>query len=179
MDPIVEAALRRWPGVPDVDGWLGLDARGHWWLRDAATQALGPFPQVRGSRIEHAGLVGFIGRNYAAAAEGAWYFQNGPQRVWVDLEATPWVWRLQGEAAAAAPALLAHTGVPAVARSLWLDDSGRLYIDTALGFGLVHTLDTALAAQAVEHGHWPPPQEILSAGLPARFGYRLGRFVGG
>jgi hypothetical protein len=173
MDAIVEAALRKWPGVPDVDGWLGLDARGQWWLRDAATQAQGPFPQVRGSRIEHAGLLGFIGRNYAAAADGAWYFQNGPQRVWVDLEATPWVWRLHGDAAA--PVMLSHTGVPASARSLWLDEAGRLYVDTDLGFGLVHTLDTALAAQAIERGHWPPPQETLSAGLPARFGYRRSR----
>lgn len=178
MDAIVEAALRRWPGVPDVRGWLGLDARGHWWLRDAETQAQGPFAQARGSRIEHAGLVGFIGRNYAAAADGAWYFQNGPQRVWVELEATPWVWRLHGEAAAAAPALLSHTGVPAAARSLWLDEAGRLYIDTALGCGLVHTLDTALAAQAIESGHWPPPQAIDSAAMPARFGYRRSPVAG-
>jgi hypothetical protein len=178
MDAIVEAALRKWPGVPDVDGWLGLDARGQWWLRDAATQAQGPFPQVRGSRIEHAGLLGLIGRNYAAAADGAWYFQNGPQRVWVDLEATPWVWRLHGDAATAALVMLSHTGVPASARSLWLDEAGRLYVDTDLGFGLVHTLDTALAAQAIERGHWPPPQETLSTGLPARFGYRRRRAGG-
>ena len=64
MDEIVEAALRKWPNVPACRGWLGLDARGEWWLRDERAQAAGPFPQVKGSRIEHAGLREFIARNY-------------------------------------------------------------------------------------------------------------------
>ena len=34
MDAIVEAALRKWPNVPDCYGWLALDARGDWYLRD-------------------------------------------------------------------------------------------------------------------------------------------------
>jgi len=53
MDEMVEAALRKWPNVPACYGWLGLDARGSWWMRDAAAQAAGPFagpdPAARGA----------------------------------------------------------------------------------------------------------------------------------
>ncbi|NWG74411.1 MAG: DUF2946 family protein [Rubrivivax sp.] len=171
MDAIVEAALRKWPNVPHVLGWLGLDARGHWWLRDAVAQAAGPFPASRGSRIEHPALIAFIGRNYAADAHGAWYFQNGPQRVYVDLEAAPWIWRLQPEAGGVA--IASHTGTAATLRSTWLDEAGRLFVDTDLGFGLVHSLDTELAARALEASAWPAPQEVPFDAMPARFGYRL------
>jgi hypothetical protein len=102
MDEIVEAALRKWPNVPHCHGWLALDARGDWYMRDERVQAAGPFPQVKGSVIRHDKLLGFIHRNYAADADGAWYFQNGPQRVYVELEAAPWVWRVQAGAAATA-----------------------------------------------------------------------------
>lgn len=172
MDTIVEAALRKWPNVPHVLGWLGLDARGHWWLRDAAAQAAGPFPASRGSRIEHPALIAFIGRNYAADDQGAWYFQNGPQRVYVDLEAAPWIWRLRPEAGGVA--IASHTGTAATLRSTWLDEAGRLFVDTDLGFGLVHSLDTELAARALDAGAWPAPQELPFDAMPARFGYRLG-----
>ena len=50
---------------------------------------------VKGSRIDHDKLLAFIGRNYASDDRGAWFFQNGPQRVYVELECTHWVWRLQ------------------------------------------------------------------------------------
>ena len=53
MDEIVKQAMAKWPHVPHCYGWLGLDARGDWYLRDAATQAAGPFPQAKGERIEH------------------------------------------------------------------------------------------------------------------------------
>jgi len=32
MDEIVDAALKKWPNVPHCYGWLGLDARGAWYL---------------------------------------------------------------------------------------------------------------------------------------------------
>ena len=96
MDPIVEAALKKWPNVPHCHGWLALDARGDWYMRDDRVRAAGPFPQVKGSRIVHDKLLAFIGRNYAVDAQGCWFFQNGPQRVYVELEAAPWIWRLQG-----------------------------------------------------------------------------------
>jgi hypothetical protein len=80
--------------VPHCHGWLALDARGDWYMRDDATQRAGPFPRVKGSRIVHARLLEFIGRNYGCDTEGAWHFQNGPQRVYVQLEAAPWTWRV-------------------------------------------------------------------------------------
>lgn len=169
MDAIVEAALRKWPNVPDCHGWLALDARGDWYLRDAQAQARGPFPQSKGDRIEHAALLGFIARNYASDARGGWYFQNGPQRVYVDLEAAPWVWRLEG---GPVPAVQSHTGLTAKVRDAWLDDAHRLFLDCDLGFGLVHSLDTGLAAEAIDAGLWRLAQ-LPFVDMPARFGYLL------
>ena len=103
MDDIVKAALKKWPNVPHCYGWLALDARGDWYMRDDRIQAAGPFPQVKGSRIDHDKLKAFIARNYQADAAGCWHFQNGPQRVYVQLEATPWVWRVQWPDDPAAP----------------------------------------------------------------------------
>ena len=34
MDDIVKAALKKWPNVPHCYGWLALDARGDWYMRD-------------------------------------------------------------------------------------------------------------------------------------------------
>jgi hypothetical protein len=170
MDDIVKAALLKWPQVPRNFGWLALDARGDWYLRDEPTQAAGPFARVKGSRIEHEGLRGFIARNYEADARGAWYFQNGPQRVHVQLEAAPFVWRLQADGAACL--ITSHTGLAARFRSVWLDEHDRLFIDTHIGFGLVHSLDTGIAALAVESGAWAP-QVMAFADMPLRFGYVL------
>jgi hypothetical protein len=124
---------------------------------------------VKGSRIEHDKLRAFIERNYAADARGAWFFQNGPQRVYLQLEAAPYVWRV-----ADAPGwpVTSHTSLPAEVRSAWLDEAGRLFLDTDIGYGLVHSMDMGVAAQAVEAGHWQP-QELPFAEMPARFGYSL------
>ncbi len=167
MDEIVKAALKKWPNVPHCFGWLALDARGDWYMRDERIQAAGPFPRVKGSRIAHDKLLAFIHRNYAADDAGAWFFQNGPQRVYVQLEAAPWVWRVADDGT-----LASHTGRPAEARSAWLDEHGRLFLDTDLGFGLVHTLDMGAAAEQVESGRWQPA-ELAFAAMPARFGYVL------
>ena len=68
--------------------------------------------------------------------------------------------------------LVSHTGEAAAFKSCWLCEEGRLFADTALGFGIVHSLDMALAALAVEAGLWQP-QELPFADMPARFGYVL------
>jgi len=169
VDEIVKAALKKWPNVPHCHGWLALDARGHWYMRDERIQAAGPFPQVKGSRIQHDKLLAFIHRNYTHDDEGAWFFQNGPQRVYVQLEAAPYVWRV----GSAAPwPVQAHTDDAARVRSAWLDERGRLFLDTDIGFGIVHTLDMDAAADAVEQGAWRPGEARFDE-LPARFGYRL------
>ena len=41
MDDIVKQAMVKWPNVPHCYGWLGLDARGNWYMRDDKLQAAG------------------------------------------------------------------------------------------------------------------------------------------
>ena len=166
MDDIVRAALKKWPNVPACRGWLALDARGEWYMRDDRVQAAGPFPRIKGSRIQHDKLREFIHRNYAHDVDGAWFFQNGPQRVYVELEAAPHVWRV----AARDFSLTSHSGQAATLNSAWLDEVGRLFLDTDIGFGLVHTQDMHEAARAVETGLWAP-EPLAYAEMPQRFGF--------
>jgi hypothetical protein len=171
MDEIVKAALKKWPNVPDCYGWLALDARGDWYMRDERIQAAGAFPHPKGSRIVHEKLREFIERNHDVDARGCWFFQNGPQRVYIELEAAPFVWRLQARPGQA-PLITAHTGRTAQHQGAWLDEHGRLFLATDRGLGVVHSLDMEAAADAVEAGHWPV-QEMAFADMPARFGYCL------
>ena len=39
MDEIVKQALKKWPNVPHCYGWLALDARGDWYMRDERIQS--------------------------------------------------------------------------------------------------------------------------------------------
>ncbi len=141
MDDLVKQALAKWPNVPDCTGWLLLDARGRWRVGDAKAGLRQP--------ITHAAMIAFINRNYVAA-DRCWYFQNGPQRVFVELEYTPFVWRLVPLQAGAWD-LVAHTGVSAVPSAVWLDDAGRFLIEAKFDggerrIGVVHDHDTALIA---------------------------------
>ena len=165
MDDIVKQALAKWPNVPDCYGWLGVDARGRWFMRDDAAQAAGDFPQSRGSWLRHEKLIDFIGRNYESDDEGRWFFQNGPQRVYVELECTPWVWQVLPDYR-----LQSHTGLQTSAGECLLDEEGRLYIASPQGLGLVHSQDMVLAAEAVEQGVWVP-RDVLSADLPVQYGF--------
>ena len=101
MDDIVKQALAKWPNVPDCYGWLGLDARGNWYMRDDRAQAAGSFsngtPLSKGSLLKHEKLIDFIHRNYQADERGQWSFQNGPQRVYVELEVAPLIWRINAD----------------------------------------------------------------------------------
>ncbi|MBV7538780.1 DUF2946 family protein [Duganella sp. sic0402] len=120
MDDIVKQALAKWPNVPHCYGWLALDARGNWRMRDERAQHF----NLPGDKLNNAALVGFITRNYAVDERGCWYFQNGPQRVYVQLEATPYIvrtdpaagWRLHTGATLASP------------DALWLSDGGALVL---------------------------------------------------
>lgn len=169
MDDIVRQAMAKWPNVPDCYGWLGLDARGNWYMRDDRAQAAGAFdsgrPGAKGSLLKHDKLIDFIQRNYEHDEQGRWYFQNGPQRVYVELEATPWIWRVQADGT-----VNAHDGSPAAVQRCVLDETGRLYLQTARGLGLVHTQDMAQAAELVESGRWQPAEEP-QAGLAQRYGF--------
>lgn len=169
MDDIVQQAMAKWPNVPDCYGWLALDARGQWLMRDERVQAVGTFQdgpaQARGSVLRHEKLIAFIKRNYACNPQGWWYFQNGPQRVFVELALTPFIWRLSD-----AFEVRAHTGALARPQACLVDEAGRAYLATDLGLGLVHTMDVPTLAQALDQGVWTP-EACHSSDLPKRFGY--------
>ncbi|KVE23677.1 hypothetical protein WS67_23745 [Burkholderia singularis] len=121
MDDIVKQALAKWPNVAHCVGWLLLDRRGVWRMRDDAAQAAGAL----GSPIRHPALIDFIGRNYERDADGQWFFQNGPQRVYVELAYTPWIVRIVPDSAAPTRLALAdHTGHAFEPAGVWLDDAG-------------------------------------------------------
>lgn len=163
MDDIVKQAMLKWPNVADCYGWLGLDTRGRWFLRDTTTQAFGTFRHSKGSLLQHEKLLTFISRNYEVDARGCWFFQNGPQRVYVELEDTPVVWRLDLD-----DTVRSHTGVVAVPEDCLVDELGHVYLVAAGVLGLVHTQDVMRMAAAIESGRWTP-QEVVSTELEAQF----------
>ncbi|MDT8990679.1 DUF2946 family protein [Curvibacter sp. APW13] len=169
MDDIVKQAMAKWPHVPHCYGWLGLDARGNWYMRDERAQRQGAFasgqPGAKGAELKHDKLRAFIERNYGVDDAGCWYFQNGPQRVYVELESTPWVWRLQPGGT-----VHSHTGLTTAVRKAVLDEHGHLYLDTQLGFGIVHSQDVWDASECMERAHWTV-EEQTQAELPRIYGY--------
>ncbi|CAB3682068.1 hypothetical protein LMG22037_02519 [Paraburkholderia phenoliruptrix] len=144
MDDIVKQALAKWPNVPSCTGWLMLDRRGQWRMRDEAAQASGS----SGVPIRHEALLGFINRNYECDERGQWFFQNGPQRVYVELGYTPWVVRLSVEADGAL-ALRDQAGSPFEPSAVYADDEGGILFAGASG--LLHT--SAPLRIAVLHDH--------------------------
>lgn len=120
MDEIVKAALQKWPNVPHCYAWLALDARGAWRMRDERAQAL----NLPGDKIHNATLIGFINRNYQHDEQGRWYFQNGPQRVYVDLAATPYIAHTTPESG-----FVLHTGVVMNdIDNVFLSTDGKLFL---------------------------------------------------
>ena len=140
-------------------------------MRDDRVQALGAFqsglPGVKGSVLRHEKLIDFIHRNYEADAQGRWYFQNGPQRVFIELEITPFIWRIEDDFA-----VTSHTGELTQVNKALVDEYGKVYLHTHLGLGLVHTLDVSRAAQALEMARWTL-EEVNASGLPAYYGYEM------
>jgi hypothetical protein len=130
MDQMVRAALAKWPDVPDCYGWLTLDQRGQWRLGEER------------QAITNASMNTFIARNYDHDARGRWLFQNGPQRVFVKLDYTPWVWRLVPDGAALA--LTNHVGTRLKTPDrTWLDENGRFLIEAGNMIGVLHDHDAA------------------------------------
>ena len=135
MDDIVRQAMAKWPNVPHCYGWLALDARGNWRMRDERAQAL----KLAGDRIGNAALLGFINRNYLSDAQGRWYFQNGPQRVYITLEATPFIARTDP-----VHGFMLHTGEAVSAiDAAWLSDAGLLVIKSGEKIAQVDDRDMA------------------------------------
>jgi hypothetical protein len=142
MDEIVRKAMARWPDVPAVYGWLRLDRRGRW--------------LIKGEPISNPVVNEFINRNYAHDGQGRWYFQNGPQQVFVELDCAPYilrVWRiadglLRGET---------HTGLAmSEPRRAWLDDAGGVLIEWEQGVGHVESQSLETIAGALRKADGAP-----------------------
>ena len=135
------SATVRWPDVPACYGWLSLDRRGCW--------------RLKGQAISHAGLIAFINSHYGADGSGNWVFQNGPQAVFVALDYTPLVLRLDVHGR-----LTAHTGAaadPIIAT--YLDEQGNALLHTVLGIGLLDDRDLPLFAAACRDARGEPAAE--------------------
>ena len=150
MDDRVIRAMARWPNVPAVFGWVGLDCRGRWRLDGGL---------VRNRTTAHA-----ISRNYACDQEGRAYYQNGPQRAYVNLEYTPWVYVLDGDGR-----LCTHTGVELKSLTgVWLDDESNLLFESEYGIGVVSDVDLdALSGQFCDADGQNIDDDTLEAVLEA------------
>lgn len=146
MDEIVVRSLARWPNVPAVYGWLDLDRRGNW--------------LIKGERIGNLGLREFIARNYAADERGRWFFQNGPQRVYVRLAYTPLVVHYEGEG------LFDHCGRRFQVREALQDDEGSVLMLGEPGIALLDDRDLGRFAEQAEH-----LPSIARTEVAARFGF--------
>ncbi|WP_313176775.1 DUF2946 family protein [Massilia sp.] len=142
MDDIVKQAMAKWPNVPHCYGWLALDARGGWRMRDEAAQQ----SNAPGDKLNNPALVGFINRNYLHDDQGRWYFQNGPQRVYVNLEATPFIARTDP-----AQGMTLQTGaaLPAIER-LFLSESGAAIVQAGEIVAQVDDRDVAQLFESLE-----------------------------
>ncbi|MCX7221065.1 MAG: DUF2946 family protein [Burkholderiales bacterium] len=156
MDEIVLAAIAKWPDVPHCYGWLGLDARGNWRMRDERAQAL----QLAGDKIRNPTLLGFINRNYQHDQDGCWYFQNGPQRVYVDLESAPYIATISPDG------LMLHTSValPAI-DAAFMSSSGQLYLRAGEILAQLDDRDLAACLAQVQLDGKPVSDEELLAWL--------------
>jgi len=146
MDDAVARSIARWPNVPAVYGWLELDRRGNW--------------RIKGERIANVALREFIARNYEADSRGCWFFQNGPQRVFVNLAYTPWVVHYEGET------VVDQCGGSFNAKGVFLDEEGSVLL---VEEGKIALLDDRDLARYAESGERLP--RLFKDEIPARFGF--------
>lgn len=170
MDDIVKQAMAKWPNVPHCYGWLALDARGAWRMRDEAAQ----HANAPGDKLTNMALVGFINRNYVADERGRWYFQNGPQRVYVNLEATPFIARTDP-----AQGLVLHTGQAlGEVEAVFLTDAGYIVLRAGAVIAQVDDRDVAQLLQAFQLDDGTASDEAVMAWLEGGAGKLTLRWQG-
>ena len=153
MDDQVLRSLIKWPSVPHCFGWLALDRRGQWRMRDEFAQA----NQLAGSVIQHTALNEFISRNYACDSLGRYFFQNGPQRVFIGLDATPFIARMIPSENG--PQLLTQCGTEIKPQGALSDEKGNIYITGKIAQSLSDQIDgtvftkTEFLSVALLHDH--------------------------
>lgn len=91
-------------------------------MRDEYAQA----NKLPGITIQHVALNEFISRNYAHDSLGRYFFQNGPQRVFITLDATPWIARIIPSENG--PQLLTQCGTEIKPHGALSDEKGNIYI---------------------------------------------------
>lgn len=134
--------MARWPNVPAMFGWLRLDRRGKWYLIDRGKPGFDEHHDALGSSITSPSIVDFIERNYQADVQGRWFWQNGPQRVFVDLDLAPLIFRVFENPTA--QSMVTHCGdVVSSIQAIANTPSGELWLQTNLGPGVIHDLDLA------------------------------------
>ncbi len=157
MDEIVIQAMAKWPNVPHCYGWLALDARGNWRMRDEAAQRA----NAPGDKLANPTLVGFINRNYGHDGKGNWYFQNGPQRVYVNLEATPFIARTDP-----AQGFLLQTGQPMPElENAFMTEAGAVVLQSGEIVAQLDDRDVAQVLARMELGGRPASIEAILAWL--------------
>jgi hypothetical protein len=157
MDDIVRQAMAKWPNVPHCYGWLRLDARGGWRMLDERAQAL----HLPGERINNPALLEFIHRNYTHDEQGQWYFQNGPQRVYADLEVTPFIVRTDP-----AQRLTLHSGLPfPEIDTVWMTEYGQLILHGGGKLALLDDRDLGQCLDGLRIENKSPSEDTLSEWL--------------
>lgn len=141
MDEQVLRSLIKWPNVPHCFGWLALDRRGQWRMRDEYAQT----NQLPGNVIQHVALNEFISRNYAHDSLGRYFFQNGPQRVFITLDATPWIARMIPSESG--PQLSTQCGTKIKPHSALSDEKGNIYIAGSIPQSLPDQIDGTVFTQ--------------------------------
>lgn len=122
-------------------------------MRDEFTQA----NQLAGTIIQHTALNDFISRNYACDSLGRYFFQNGAQRVFITLDATPWIARMIPSESGIQ--LLNQCGEKIEPQSALIDEKGNVYITGSITQSLSDQVDktiftrTVLTSVALLHDH--------------------------
>src|SRR5690606_17159593 len=141
---------------------LSLSEQGQWRLHpDGKAWHAGPNGTLpAGESIESPQIRQFINNNYAHDAQGRWFFQNGPQRVYVRLDAAPYVLHTDSTPAT----LLTHNALAVKhINGWWFDDVGRLFAQTEHGPGLVSGRDTPGVFEALYTSTGEPLLQVLEA----------------
>jgi len=89
VDQSILSAIAKWPDVPYCYGWLFLDRRGAFRIRNEYSQK----HHLSGEHIKHPGMCDSIRNNICIDTHNQYFFQNGPQRVYLSLAYCPYVVR--------------------------------------------------------------------------------------
>jgi hypothetical protein len=152
MEPWALKAIQRWPNVPALFGWLSLDRRGRWLIKNELISR----PQI----------IDTINANYGVDDYGRWYFQNGPQRGFMQLAYAPYVVHVEHEQ------LMTHTQQRITQLTqLYLDEEGSLLFITEHGPGVLIDTDLEWALGYLHCGEHLVQADDIAAALAVPSGH--------